>query len=138
MTIRLSLCLFVCTCVGIYMCVCLCLFVCLSVSRQNSSRTDTLIWTQFSLNTCLLHWLAPYWNRCPLVKVQGHMNSDAISFSLLHNSQIPSLLWISVLLYPIKMKCCMYMTYALSRFAFEFHKKIKWVMSSLWHHLIFL
>ena len=31
-------------------CVCVCVSVCLSVSEQNYSRTDALIWTRFSFN----------------------------------------------------------------------------------------
>ena len=62
-------------------CLCVCLSVCLSVCpmfsyEQNSSRTDVPIWTQFSLNGCLLQSLKPYWNRWPWVKGQGH--SDVI------------------------------------------------------------
>ena len=34
-----------------------CVFVCLSVSEYNSSQTNGPIWTQFSLNGYLLHWL---------------------------------------------------------------------------------
>ena len=42
-------------------------FVCVSVSvcvsrsacEQNSSRTEAPIWTRFSLNGCLPHWLKP-------------------------------------------------------------------------------
>ena len=52
-------------------------FVCLCVSPmfsclKNSSWTDEQIWTQFSLNGCLPHWLKPYWNLWPYVKGQGH------------------------------------------------------------------
>ena len=41
----------------------LCLSVCMCVwisCEQNSSRTDAPIWTRFSLNGCLPHWLKPY------------------------------------------------------------------------------
>ena len=44
-------------------CVCVRLFSC----EQNPSRTDAPIWTQFSLNGCLPHWLKHYWNWWPLV-----------------------------------------------------------------------
>ena len=45
------------------MCLCVCVSVCLLFScEQNSSRTDKSIWSRFSLNGCLLHWLKPYWN----------------------------------------------------------------------------
>ena len=70
-------------CVYVCLCVCLsvCVFVCVCVSdvfkKQNSSRTDEPIWTRFSLNGCLSHWLEPYWNWWPWVKGQGH--SDSIS-----------------------------------------------------------
>ena len=68
---------------------CVSLSVCASVSEKNSSWTDTLIWTLFSLNGCLLRWLRPYWNSWPWVKGEGH--SDAISI-FLHNSLLTSLL----------------------------------------------
>ena len=61
--------------------VCVCVSVCVSVRlnscEQNSNRTDEPIWTQFSLNGCLEHWLKPYWNWWPWSEVQGH--SDSIS-----------------------------------------------------------
>ena len=43
-------------------CLCVCVSVCVSNSacEQNSSRTDAPIWTRFSLNGCLAHWLGPY------------------------------------------------------------------------------
>ena len=54
-------------------CLCVCVSVCVRNScEQNSSRTDAPIWTQFSLNGCLQHWLGPYWNWWPWVKGQGH------------------------------------------------------------------
>ena len=45
-------------------CLCVCLSICLSGSacEQNSSQTDEPIWTRFSLNGCLPHWLKTYWN----------------------------------------------------------------------------
>ena len=46
-----------------FVCVSVCLCVCLCVRNsceQNSSRTDAPIWTWFSLNGCLPHWLEPY------------------------------------------------------------------------------
>ena len=49
-----------------------CLSVCVCVCEQNSSRTNAPIWMRFSLNSCLLHWLKPYWNWWPWVKGQGH------------------------------------------------------------------
>ena len=65
----------VCLCVCLSVCVCVCvrLFSC----EQNSSRTDTPIWTRFSLNGCLAHWLEPYWNWWPWVKGQGHSGSKS-------------------------------------------------------------
>ena len=45
-------------------CLCVCLSVCLCVRlnscEQNSSQTDEPIWTRFSLNGCLKHWLNTY------------------------------------------------------------------------------
>ena len=38
----------------------LALCLCLSVSGQNSSRTNALIWTQFSLNGCSPLWVGLY------------------------------------------------------------------------------
>ena len=47
----------------VYVCVSVCLsVVCLSVSEQNCSRTAAPIWTRFSLDGCLLHWLEPFQN----------------------------------------------------------------------------
>ena len=77
------------------------------------------IWTRFSLIGCLLHWLEPYWNGWPWVKGQGH--SDVISI-FLHDSLLTSLLTISALLCPIKMKFSLSLRYALGRFVFEFDK----------------
>ena len=99
-------------------------FVCVSVCmmsacEQNYSRTDTLIWTQFSLNGCLAHWLGLYWNWWPWVKGQGH--SDVTSF-FLHNSLLSSLLCISALLSLIKIKFDMSLLYTLCRFVLKFHK----------------
>ena len=49
--------------------VCLCVCLCVRIScEQNSIQTDVPIWTRFSLNGCLLHWLKPYWNWWPWVK----------------------------------------------------------------------
>ena len=56
-------------------CVCVCVSVCLCVlisCEQSSSQTDAPIWTRFSLDGCVLHWLGPYWNWWPWVKGQGH------------------------------------------------------------------
>ena len=41
-----------------FVCVCVCLSG--SACEQNSSRAAEPIWTRFSLNGCLLHWLEPY------------------------------------------------------------------------------
>ena len=59
-----------------------CLPVCLSVSlcqcvsgflvKKNSSWIIAAIWTRFSLNGCLQHWLGLHWNWWPWVKGQGH------------------------------------------------------------------
>ena len=50
---------------------CVCVSVCLCIRNsceQNSSRTNAPIWTPFSLNGCLQHWLGPYWNWWSWVK----------------------------------------------------------------------
>ena len=62
------------------LCVCLCVWLCMCVNafEQNSSQTDATIWTQFSLNSSLPHWLEPYRNWWPRVKGQGHRNSISI------------------------------------------------------------
>ena len=52
----------VCLCVCVYVFVCLCVRI---SCEQNSSRTDTPIWTQFLLNGSLQHWLGPYWSWWP-------------------------------------------------------------------------
>ena len=54
---------FVCVCVSV------CVAVRLNSCEKNSSRTDEQIWTRFSLNGCLEHWLKPYGNWWPWVKV---------------------------------------------------------------------
>ena len=67
---------------AVCLCVCVCLSVCLCVwlnsCEQNSSRTDEPIWTRFSLNGGLEHWLKPYWNWWPRVKDQGHCDRKCI------------------------------------------------------------
>ena len=67
-----------------FVCVCVCLSVCVSnfSCEQNSSRTDAQIWTRYSLNGCLLHWLRPYWIWWPCVKGQGHSDVIPIFFLL--------------------------------------------------------
>ena len=58
---------------GLYFHCSLSVCVCVRNScEQNSGRTDAPIWTQFSLNGCLQHWLRPYWNWWSWVKGQGH------------------------------------------------------------------
>ena len=54
--------------VCVSVCVCVRLFSC----EQNSSQTIAPIWMRFSLNSCLLHGLRPYWNWWPWVEGQGH------------------------------------------------------------------
>ena len=100
-------------------CVSVCLWVCLNACKQNSSWTDAPIWTRFSLNACLLHWLKPYWNWWPWVKGQDH--SDAISF-FLHNSLLTSFLCFSIILCSIEMKFSMPPRYALNRLKMDYHK----------------
>ena len=116
-SVCLSVCVCVCVCVCVYVCVCV--SVCLSDSEQNSSRTDVPIWTQFSLNGCLLHWLGPCWTWWPWVK--GHSHSDVISI-FLHNFLLSSLLSISALFCPIDMKFGISLLNASGRFVFECHK----------------
>ena len=45
---------------------------CVRVSESVCQWTKAPIWTRFSLNGCLRHWLGPYWNWWPWVKGQGH------------------------------------------------------------------
>ena len=111
--------IFTAVCLSVCLCVCVCLSLCLSVSKQNSSRMDTLIWTRFSLNGCLPQWLKPYWNWWHWIKGRGH--SDNISI-FLHNSHLTFLHCISALLRPIVMKFIMSLTHVLGWFVFEFHK----------------
>ena len=105
----------------LWVCLCVCVSVCVSGSayEQNSSRTDEPIWTLFSLNGCLRHWLKLYWMWCPWVKSQGH--SDVMP-TFLHNSLLTSLPYISALLCLIKMKFGMSLRYPLGQFVFKFHK----------------
>ena len=94
-----------------FVCVCVCLPVCVSVNEQNSSQTNEPIWKWFSLNVWLSHWLEPYWNWWPLVEGKGHSNALSI---FLHNSLLTSQLWISALLYPIKINFGMSLNCALA------------------------
>ena len=55
----------------VYVSVCVRVFLIFSC-EQNYSRMDVPIWTRFSLNGYLPHWLKPYWNWWPWVKGQGH------------------------------------------------------------------
>ena len=69
--------------VSVCVCVCVCLSVCclcvrLNSCEQNSSQTNEPIWTRFSLNGCVEHWLKPYWNWLPWVKSQGHCDRKCI------------------------------------------------------------
>ena len=98
---------FVCVCVFLFVC----LSVCLSLSEQNYSRMDGPIWTRFSLDSCLPHayLLELFWNLWPWVKgfkSQGHSDVGLMSI-LLHNSLLTSILWIYVVVCPIKMKFSM-------------------------------
>ena len=88
----------------------------MSVSDHNFSLADTPIWMQFLLNGCLSHGLKPY-------QILGQSHSDTISF--FHTSLLTSLLLISAVLCPIKMKLDfgMLLRYAFGRFAFESDKK---------------
>ena len=56
-------------------CLSVCRSVCISVSEHNSSRTNSTIWTRFSLIGCLPHW--------PWVKGQGHSDVIYIFFIIL-------------------------------------------------------
>ena len=95
-----------------FVCVCVRLISC----EQNSSRKDSPIWTRFSLNGCLLHWLGLYWNWWPLVKGQGH--SDVVPIFFL-NSMLTSLLCISASICPIIMKFGISLRYTLGRLTFK-------------------
>ena len=81
---------YICIAVCLWVCVSVFVCVCVSVSEQNTSQRDALIWTRFSLNGCLPHWLEPYWDCWPRVTGQGQ--SDVISIFFLHNSLFTSLL----------------------------------------------
>ena len=105
-------------------CLCVCLSVCLSVqhclwTKSQRKRMSSPIWTRFSLNGCLPHWLKPYRYWWPLVKGQGQWRN---SHFFLHNSLLISLLCISALLCSIKMKFGMSLRYTLGRFVFKLHK----------------
>ena len=84
-----------------------------SACEQNSSRTDEPIWTRFSLNGCLTHWLEPYWNWWPWVKGQGH--SDVIRiFSSLFSVNFPTL-YLSSLMFDQNEIRCIAKIYSLGR-----------------------
>ena len=72
---------FVCVCICVCVLVCVCVY--LSVSEQNSSRTDWPIWTRFSLNGCLPHWLEPYRNYWLWFKGQGQSTVLSIFFFII-------------------------------------------------------
>ena len=121
-----------CVCVFAYVCVCL--RVCVSVGERNSIRWYAPIWTWFSLNGCLPHWLNSYWYWWPGVNGQGH--SDVISIFSLHNSLLTSVLCISAPLCSIKKIFGISLRYALVHLCINFIK-FKWEMTSLWRHLSF-
>ena len=125
---------FLCTlsvCLSVSLCVC----VSDSACEQYSSRTDAPIWTRFSLNGCLAHWLGPYWNWWPWVKGQDHSGVISIFF-FISISYIPN--YISQLSYVWSnwtFVCRFDMP-----FADEYKNiiKIKCRMTSWWRHLSFL
>ena len=88
--------------------VCVCLCVCMSVSDK--VQAYSLIWTRFSLNGCLLHWLKSSWIGKLWLKVKVTVTQCRFFF---HNSLLNILRWISALLYPIKIKFGMLLRYAL-------------------------
>ena len=96
-----------------------CVPVSVSACKQNSSQTNAPIWTRFSLNGCFPHWLGFYWNWWPWDKGQGHSESISI---FLHNYLLTSLLFISALIYLIKLKFSMPLRYAICRSVVELHK----------------
>ena len=57
---------FVCLSLSLSVCVCVC------VCEENFRWTIALILMWFLLNSCLSHWLRPYWIWWPWVKGQGH------------------------------------------------------------------
>ena len=120
---------------SIFTAVCLCVCVSDSACEQNSwgSRTDEPIWTRFSLNGCLAHWLRSYWNWWLWIKGQGQSGTKSIFW----NSLLTSLLYISALICLIILKFGMPLWYALCRFVLKFHKNQMGV-TSWWHQLGFL
>ena len=108
----------------------MCELVCLSVRisvrlpgsacEQNSSRTDALIWTQFSLYKWMLTTLARTLLKFQTwVKVQGLSDSICMFFSSYLLSSLPH---ISDLLCLIKLKFSMPLRYVLCRSVVEFDK----------------
>ena len=73
--IAVCLYVYVCLCVSVCVCVCVCVSVC---QWKNFEQKNAPIWTRFSLNGCIPHWLGPYSNMRQWVKGQGY--SDGILF----------------------------------------------------------
>ena len=83
------------------------LSVCVSVRLclwTNSSQTDQSIWTLFSLNGCLPHWLEPYWNWWPKVKDEGHSTVVPI-FSSWFSVNVPTLYLSFLMFNQSKIQC---------------------------------
>ena len=80
---------------------CLCVCVCLSVCEQNADQTATLILTRSTLNSC-------YCSRSNPIEIGDLRSKVKVTVKwylfFFHDSLLTSLLWISVLLCPIKMK----------------------------------
>ena len=61
-----------------YFCLSVWVYVCLCICEQNADRTTPHIFTWSLLNSCLRHWLGPYWYWWPWVKGQGHSDNTSI------------------------------------------------------------
>ena len=121
------------------MCVSVCVSVCLSVCPAE------FLWTKFKPNGCtdldaiFAKWLliALAQTLLKLVTLDQRSRSQWRNHFFSYNSMLTSLPCISALLCLIKMKFGMSLWYTLVRFLFKFHK-IRWEMTSLWHHLSYL
>ena len=79
MCVCVCVCVYVCVCVCMYVCVCLCVCVsdCLSVNKVSSEQMHGF-WMWLFLNSCLLHWLGPYWIWRPCLKGLGHCDLKCV------------------------------------------------------------
>ena len=97
-----------------FVCVCVYVSVCLSLNKISAKYIDAPIGTRLSLDGCLSCWLRPFRKRSRSLLRNIHF--------FLHNSLLTFLIWISAILYSIKKKFGMPLTYNYGKFVYKFHK----------------